>query len=86
MTKDKIILKEENDALQISITMSSIMPCIKAIKQYKPQFKPQDIANGKYFKSNLLETIAEYFNDYLFQAIDDNTNQRTKETRSQYNG
>jgi len=82
MTKDKIILKEKDDALQISITMSSILPCIKAIQQYEPQFKPQDITNGKYFNGAMFESIADYFNDYLFQVIDNNSNQRTKEIRN----
>lgn len=83
MKKDKIILKEKDDTLQITITMSSIMPCIKSIKHYEPHFKAQDITKGKYFTGTMLENIADYFNDYLYQVIDNNSKQRQKEIRKE---
>ena len=73
MTKDTVRFKETKEGLEVVVNINSIKPCLESIKQYIPQFKPQDITKSKkYISMHILETINENFEDYLFTLIHDN--------------
>ena len=84
--KDNIILKDNDNTLQITIEMKSIIPCLRSIQQYKPHFKPQDITKEKWFSSGLIDKVTESFNECLYELIENNTPHRIQtETKTDKN-
>lgn len=77
MKKNSISIKETAEHIEINIKMPSVKPCINSIKQYDPNFQAQDIIKEKqYFKNTLFDHIAEYYNELLYEEIE---NQKIEE-------
>lgn len=73
MTKkkaDKLTINEKDDNIEIVLNMTSLIPCVNAIKQYNGKFNANDIMKDSHFRSSVLDDITEYFNGCLYEIID----------------
>ena len=83
MTKrDTVSISDKEGAIEVTIKMTSIIPSIRAIQQYEKKFQAKDIIKEESrFEKSLYGFIAESFNNYLYELIDEASTDKNTQYR-----